>query len=108
MNVDKLKSIISKKANGDNDSSLKLFQMFYFERLLERISKSKYRDGIILKGGVLLSSIIGDDERTTKDLDATLKGIPLTREKIEIIFKFIVLAEVGKNTKSAVVQVNSG
>ena len=90
MNSDKLKSIISKKTHGDNDSSLKLFQMFYFERILERISKSNYRNGIILKGGVLLSSIIGDDERTTKDLDATLKGIPLTREKIELIFNEIL------------------
>lgn len=90
MNADKLKSIISRKTHGDNDSSLKLFQMFYFERLLERISKSNYRDEIILKGGVLLSSIIGNDERTTKDLDATLKGIPLTKDKIEIMFNEIL------------------
>ena len=90
MNADKLKNIISRKTHGDNDSSLKLFQMFYFERLLERISKSNYRDEIILKGGVLLSSIIGDDERTTKDLDATLKGIPLVKEKIEIMFNEIL------------------
>ena len=90
MNADKLKSIISRKTHGDNDSSLKLFQMFYFERLLERISKSNYRDEIILKGGVLLSSIIGDDERTTKDLDATLKGIPLTKDKIETMFNEIL------------------
>ena len=90
MNADKLKNIISRKTHGDNDSSLKLFQMFYFERLLERISKSNYRDEIILKGGVLLSSIIGDDERTTKDLDATLKGIPLTKDKIETMFNEIL------------------
>lgn len=32
--------------------------MFYFERLLERTSKSSYKDEIILKGIVLLSSII--------------------------------------------------
>ena len=95
MNADRLKSIISRKTNGDNDSSLKLFQMFYFERLLERISKSRYKDGIILKGGVLLSSIIGDDERTTKDLDATLKGIPLVKEKIEIMFNEILNIKIG-------------
>lgn len=90
MNADKLKGIIFRKTHGDNDSSLKLFQMFYFERLLERISKSNYRDEIILKGGVLLSSIIGNDERTTKDLDATLKGIPLTKDKIETMFNEIL------------------
>ena len=94
MNSDKLKSIISKKTNGDNDSSLKLFQMFYFERLLERISKSNYKNGIILKGGVLLSSIIGENERTTKDLDATLKGIQLTRENIELIFNEILNVKI--------------
>lgn len=90
MNADKLKDIISKKTNGDNANSLKLFQMFYFERLLERISKSNYKDKIILKGGVLLSSIIGEDERTTKDMDATLKGIQLEKEKILKMFNEIL------------------
>lgn len=105
MNSDKLKSIISKKTHGDNDSSLKLFQMFYFERLLERISKSNYRNGIILKGGVLLSSIIGDDERTTKDLDATLKGIPLTREKIELIFNEILNVKIDDDVSFELVNI---
>lgn len=86
MNSDKLKHMISKKSNGNQIVTLNLFQMFYFERLLERISKSKYSGQIILKGGLLLSSIIGSDERTTKDMDTTLKGIPLTKEMIEKIF----------------------
>ena len=86
MNSDKLKHMISKKSNGNQIVTLNLFQMFYFERLLERISKSKYSGQIILKGGLLLSSIIGSDERTTKDMDTTLKGIPLTKEIIEKIF----------------------
>ena len=73
MNTDKLKSIISKKAHGNSDISQKYYQLFYFERILERISISNYRGQIILKGGLLLTSIIGDDERTTKDMDATLK-----------------------------------
>ena len=64
--------------------------MFYFERILERISKSKYKNKIILKGGLLLSSIIGEDERTTKDMDATLKGISLTKEEVERVIKEII------------------
>ena len=75
---------------GDSSNSQKLFQMFYFERILERISKSKYSGQIILKGGLLLSSIIGVDERTTKDMDATLSGIPLTEEKIQEVFNNIL------------------
>jgi hypothetical protein len=72
VNKDKLRSIISKKAKGDSTLSGQLYQMFFFERILERLSKSQYKHNIILKGGLLLSSIIGDDERTTKDMDATL------------------------------------
>lgn len=90
MNSDKLKSIISKKSHGNSDISQKFYQLFYFERILERISKSNYRGQIILKGGLLLTSIIGDDERTTKDMDATLKGIPLTKNDVEKVFNEIL------------------
>ena len=90
MNADKLKALISKKSLGDSDNSQKLFQMFYFERILERISLSEYKGQIILKGGLLLSSIIGEDERTTKDMDATLKGIELSEEKIREMFNEIL------------------
>ena len=58
MNSDKLKSIISKKAQGNSDISQQYYQLFYFERIFERISKSNYRGQIILKGGLLLTSII--------------------------------------------------
>ena len=50
MNVAKLKSIISKKTNGDNNLSAQLYQMFFFEHFLERLSMSKYKNNIILKG----------------------------------------------------------
>ena len=90
MNSDKLKSIISKKSHGNSDISQRFYQLFYFERILKRISISNYKGQIILKGGLLLTSIIGDDERTTKDMDATLKGIPLTKNDIEQVFNEIL------------------
>ena len=97
MNKDKLRSIISKKAKGNNTLSGQLYQMFFFEKILERISKSKYKHNIILKGGLLLSSIIGNDERTTKDMDATLKSIPLEKEHIESVFKDILSIDLDDN-----------
>lgn len=90
MNKAKLRSIILKKAKGDSTLSGQLYQMFFFERILERLSKSQYKHNIILKGGLLLSSIIGDDERTTKDMNATLKSMPLEKENIHSIFKEIL------------------
>ena len=72
MNSDKLNYIIKKKSNGNNNITHHLHQMFFFECVLRRIEVSKYKNNIILKGGVLLSSIIGEDLRTTKDIDTTI------------------------------------
>ena len=94
MNSAKLNELIKKRANGSNDVSLHLHQMFFFEHVLMRLEKSKYRDNIILKGGVLLSSIIGSDMRTTKDIDATLKSIPLNEESIRSIFEEILSTDI--------------
>ena len=105
MNSDKLKHMISKKSNGNQIVTLNLFQMFYFERLLERISKSKYSGQIILKGGLLLSSIIGSDERTTKDMDTTLKGIPLTKEMIEKIFVEILNIDLNDGVSFEIISI---
>ena len=64
---------ISKKT-GVNPNSL--LQMCLFEGVLEKLSKSKYSKNFILKGGLLISSLIGIDMRSTMDMDTTIKGIP--------------------------------
>ena len=105
MNSDKLKNIIYKKAHGNSDISQKLYQLFYFERILERISISNYRGQIILKGGLLLTSIIGDDERTTKDMDATLKGIPLTKNDVEKVFNEILNIDIDDGVSFQIISI---
>lgn len=105
MNSDKLKNIIYKKAHGNGDISQKFYQLFYFERILERISISNYRGQIILKGGLLLTSIIGDDERTTKDMDATLKGIPLTKNDVEKVFNEILNIDIDDGVSFQIISI---
>lgn len=97
MNSDKLNNIIKKKSNGNNNLAHHLHQMFFFEHVLMRLEKSKYRDNIILKGGVLLSSMIGEDLRTTKDIDATLKSLPLNIVSIRNIFEEILSIDIDDN-----------
>lgn len=97
MNPDKLKSIISKKANGNSDISMQLYQMFFFEKILDRISVSQYKHNIVLKGGLLLSSIIGENMRTTKDMDVSLKSIVLEKENIYKIFNEILSIDLKDN-----------
>lgn len=105
MNSDKLKSIISKKSNGNSTIAAQLYQMFFFERILDRISRSKYKDNFILKGGLLLSSIIGENMRTTKDMDATLKSISLEKENILSIMSEILNIDVKDNVSFEIVDI---
>ena len=71
--INNAKSLMAKIKNLSKQYKItqnEILQNYMFERILERISKSAYKGQIILKGGLLLTSIIGDDERTTKDMDA--------------------------------------
>ena len=69
-------------------------QNYMLERLLERISLSSYKNNFILKGGFLISAIVGLDTRATMDLDTTIKGFTLTQESLSKIFKEICAIEV--------------
>ena len=82
---------ISKKT-GVNPNSL--LQMCLFEGILEKLSKSKYSENFILKGGLLISSLIGVDMRSTMDMDTTLRGIPLNEESISNILNEILAIEI--------------
>lgn len=84
----------SKKANIPSDTLLK---MFMFERFLVRVSKSKYKDNFILKGGFLISSIFGINLRSTMDIDTTIKGLPLNKESLQIIIKDIINVKLDDN-----------
>lgn len=105
MNSDKLNDIIKKKSKGNNNLAHHLHQMFFFEHVLMRLEKSKYKDNIILKGGVLLSSIIGEDLRTTKDIDATLKSLPLNIDSIRSIFEDILSIDIEDNVNFEIVNI---
>ena len=62
-----LKAFIKKKAAEKNISAQLVMQNYMLERLLERISLSPYKKNFILKGGILISAIVGLDKRTTMD-----------------------------------------
>ena len=82
-----LKAYIKKKAAEKHISAQLVMQNYMLERLLERISLSPYKHNFIIKGGFLVSAIVGLDTRATMDLDTTIKGFTLTHEAILSIFK---------------------
>ena len=64
------------------------------ERLLERISLSKYRERFILKGGMLVSALVGLENRATMDIDTTIKNLPLSVDDVTDILTEIMNIEV--------------
>lgn len=96
-NRDSLKAKASNLSKKTNIPNKYLIQNFMFEALLKRISKSKYKDKFIIKGGLLLSSIFGVNLRSTMDLDTTVKGLPLDRKTITNVINDIISIEIGDN-----------
>jgi len=98
-NKDSLKAKISNLSKEINIPNNYLIQNFMFESLLKRISKSKYKDNFIFKGGFIISSIFGVNLRSTMDLDATIKGLLLTKDNLEKIINEILTIDVNDNIK---------
>lgn len=101
-----LKAMIKKKAAEKNISAQLVMQNYMLERLLERISLSRYSHNFILKGGYLISAIVGLDTRTTMDLDTTIKGFTLTHESIRSVFDEICSVEVADDVQFEMMNVS--
>ncbi len=66
-----------------------MLQEVMLDELLERISKSNYRDNLVLKGGFLIASLLGVNTRSTRDIDTSVVGMPVTEQQILEVFKNI-------------------
>lgn len=92
-----LKDWINNMAKENNLIANTVLQNYMMERLLERISISKYKNNFILKGGFLIAAMVGIDMRSTMDMDTMVKGIPVNREAIEEILNEILSIELDDN-----------
>jgi len=73
------------------------------ERFLERISLSKYKNNFVIKGGFLISSIVGIDTRATMDIDGTIKNLPLTVEIAKSMIEEIITISLEDNTNFSII-----
>mgnify|MGYP000875370853 FL=1 len=89
-NAIQLKSAISKIAKEKHIPAQLVMQNYMLERLLERISRSKYQGNFILKGGLLIASMVGLHSRATMDMDATIRNHPVNENSIKTMFEEIV------------------
>lgn len=86
-------------------TQLELYQRFMFEKILERISVSKYSSNFILKGGLLLSAMLGIESRSTRDMDISIKGLDVSKEKMLEVLNEILSTDINDKVKFKVVDI---
>ena len=94
--------LIEKQCNLQH---LEIYQRFMFERILERISVSSYNENFILKGGLLLSAMLGIESRSTRDMDISIKGIDVTKEKMVHILNEILSINLDDGVKFELINI---
>ena len=94
--------LIEKQCNLQH---LEVYQRFMFERILERISISNYNENFILKGGLLLSAMLGIESRSTRDMDVSIKGIDVSKEKMIHVLNEILSIDLDDGVKFELVNI---
>ena len=89
-----LKAKVRNLSGGDSTKAQTLIRVFLMERFLERIALSQYRNNFILKGGMLVSAVVGLDTRATMDIDTTVKSLELSKENAIKIVEEIIAVEI--------------
>lgn len=102
-----LKAKVRNISKGDSKIAQAMIRMFFMERFLERLSLSKYKGQFVVKGGILVSSLIGTNLRTTMDIDTTVKALPLTKDALEKIVTEICAIPLDDNVSFKVMNMET-
>ncbi len=93
-----LKAKVRNLSGSDRNKALMLIRNYFMQRFLERIAQSEYRDHFILKGGMLVASLVGLNTRATMDIDTTVKAVSLSQEDAIQMMKRIITVDIPDGT----------
>jgi len=100
-----LKARINTYAKEHSIAAQVVLQNYMFERFLERLSKSEFKDKFVIKGGMLIATIVGLDIRSTMDLDTTLRNLLFTDDQITQTIQSICSVALNDEVNFSVVSV---
>lgn len=95
INKDSLKARANNIAKELGISQNVVYDRFFYDAFLARLSKSPYKNQFVLKGGLYLSSVLGIDNRSTMDLDFYLSKTKM--EKGNIVSIIVKIASLNIN-----------
>ena len=94
-----LKDKVRNMARGDSAKAQLLIRNYGMERFLERVSLSEHRDNFILKGGMLVSAMVGLENRATMDIDTSIRNMPLDTIAAKAMVEEIIALPVDDNIR---------
>ena len=94
-----LKDKVRNMAQGDSAKAQLLIRNYGMERFLERVSLSAHRDNFILKGGMLVSALVGLENRATMDIDTSIRNMPLDTITAKAMVEEIIAVPVDDNIR---------
>lgn len=89
-----LKALVHNISKGNSMQAQIVIRNYMMGRFLERLSLSQYRNNFILKGGTLVSAMVGLDARSTLDIDTTIKGLPLSVDEVTQVVENIISVQL--------------
>lgn len=92
---EQVKGRIKNIAKVNNADARILMRLYMMERFLERVSNSKYKDNFIIKGGMLVTAMVGVALRSTMDIDTSIKNHNLSAEDARRIVEEIKDIDLG-------------
>ncbi len=105
-NANQLKAKIKNLARQQCVDARILMRLYMMERFLERVAKSKYKNNFVLKGGMLISYLVGVNNRTTMDIDTTMENISLDKQDVQKFLSEIMLTEVNDGVNFQLLSLN--
>ena len=99
----RIKSLAA-KSHADASALMRIYMM---ERFLERIAMSEHKDCFIIKGGILVTAMVGVAMRSTLDIDTTIINFELNEENAFRIIKEICSVQLDDGVSFSVTKVES-
>lgn len=84
-----VKGKIKNIAQQNHADARVLLRLYAMDRFLERLVNSKYRDNFVIKGGILVTAMVGVSQRATMDIDTSINNEQLSAKNAELIIKEI-------------------
>lgn len=95
LTTEQIKGRLKNLANKNNADARILIRIFMMERFLERLANSKYSENFVIKGGILVTSMVGISLRSTMDIDASIRNLNLSKEDAFSMVKDISNIDLG-------------